>query len=64
VYVLDQFSIPRYYRLYNDVGFREMYNFSRVLDTYLDRNQTSDYSSMVKNFALEQQLPSSITSAA
>jgi hypothetical protein len=63
LYVLGQFSIPRYYRLYNDVSFRQMYNFSRVLDTYLDstRPSTTDYSSMLKNFAFEQ---SPITSAA
>lgn len=67
MYVLEQFSIPRYYRLYNDASFREIYNFSRVLDTYLDSNRsttTQDYSKMVKNFALDQQLPSEITSAA
>ena len=65
-YVLDQFSIPRYYRLYNDVSFRDMYQFSRILDTYLDSNRTStkDYSNMVKTFAVDQQLPSEITSAA
>ena len=63
---LEQFSIPRYYRLYTDVSFREMYDFSRILDTYLDpsRSTTTDYSSIVKNYALEQQFPSSITSAA
>jgi hypothetical protein len=67
MYVLEQFSIPRYYRLYNDVSFREMYNFSRILDTYLDSNRTTttnDYSTMVKNFALDQQLPTEVTSAA
>jgi hypothetical protein len=66
LHVLEQFSIPRYYRLYNDVSFREMYNFSRILDTYLDpsRSTTTDYSSIVKHYALQQQLPSSITSAA
>jgi hypothetical protein len=68
MYVLEQFSIPRYYRLYNDVSFREMYNFSRILDTYLDPNRTAtaakDYSTMVKNFALDQQLPTEVTSAA
>lgn len=65
-YVLEQFSIPRYYRLYNDASFREMYQFSRMLDTYLDSNETprKDYSTMVKNFAVDQQLPSEITSVA
>ena len=65
-YVLDQFSIPRYYRLYNDASFREMYQFSRMLDTYLDSDgkPTKDYSTMVKNFAVDQQLPSEITSVA
>ncbi len=69
MYVLEQFSIPRYYRLYDDVSFREMYNFSRILDTYLDSNRTTttttnDYSTMVKNFALDQQLPTEVTNAA
>ncbi len=67
MYVLEQFSIPRYYRLYNDVSFREMYNASRVLDIYLDSNRattTNDYSAMVKHFALDQQLSTEVTSAA
>jgi hypothetical protein len=66
LYVLEQFSIPRYYRLYNDASFREMFNFSRMLDTYLDPNRTTrkDYPSMVRNFALDQQLPTPISSAA
>ena len=67
MYALEQFEIPRYYRLYNDVAFREVYNFSRALDTYMDSNRsstTNEYSTMVKNFALEQQVPSEITSAA
>jgi len=68
IYVLEQFSIPRYYRLYNDASFREMYKFSRLLDTYLDTNRTTtttkDYSSMIKSFALDQQVPSTVTSAA
>jgi len=65
MYVLEQFSIPRYYRLYNDASFREMYNFSRVLDTYLDSSRsTKDYSLMAKSFALDQQLPLEVTSAA
>ncbi len=66
MYVLEQFSIPRYYRLYNDVSFREMYNFSRILDTYLDPNRTTtkDYATMVKSFALDQQLPTEVTSTA
>jgi hypothetical protein len=67
MYVLEQFSIRRYYRLYNDVSFREMCNFSRILDIYLDANRTTttkDYSTMVKNFALDQQLPPEVTSAA
>lgn len=65
-YVLEQFSIPRYYRLYNDASFREMYQFSRMLDTYLDTNESpmKDYSTMVKNFAVDQQLPSEIPSVA
>ena len=63
VYILKQFSIPRYYRLYNDVSFREMYNFSRILDTYLTPTTSDKYSSIVKNYALEQQLPP-ITSVA
>ncbi|CAF1166687.1 unnamed protein product [Rotaria sordida] len=63
---LKECDIPRYYRLYNDVSFREVYNFSRLLDTYLATNRisTKDYSSMIKKFALEQQLPSPITSVA
>ncbi len=65
MYVLEQFSIPRYYRLYNDASFREMYNFSRVLDTYLDSSRsTKDYSLMARNFALDRQLPLEVTSAA
>ncbi|CAF5181001.1 unnamed protein product, partial [Rotaria magnacalcarata] len=66
MYALQQFTIPRYYRLYNDVSFREMYNFSRMLDTYLDSNRTStkDYSSLVKKFAFEQELMSPVTSIA
>ncbi|CAF3459028.1 unnamed protein product [Rotaria socialis] len=66
MYALQQFSIPRYYRLYNDVSFREMYHFSRMLDTYLDSNRasTKDYSSLVKNFAFEQELLSPVTSIA
>ena len=63
VYVLKQFSIPRYYRLYNDVSFREIYNFSRLLETYLNRTNLDNYSSIVKHFAIEQQLPT-ITSVA
>lgn len=65
--VSEQFSIPRYYRLYNDAEFREVYNFSRVLDTYLDPNRpttTNDYSTMVKSFALDHQKSSEVTSAA
>ena len=46
-YVLEQFSIPRYYRLYNDVAFREIYEFSRLID------HSKDYSSLLKTFALE-----------
>jgi hypothetical protein len=63
VYILRQFSIPRYYRLYNDVSFREIYNFSRILETFLNRTTPQIYSSIVRNFALEQQLPT-ITSVA
>ncbi|CAF2527000.1 unnamed protein product [Rotaria sp. Silwood2] len=65
VYILEQFSIPRYYRLYNDVNFREIYNFSRILQSYVNHNRltSKDYSSIIKNFALEQQLPT-ITSVA
>ena len=63
---LEQLPIPRYYRLYNDVSFRELYHFSRLLDTYLDPNRTSGrhYSSVIRDFALDQQLPSTVTSAA
>ncbi|CAF4949494.1 unnamed protein product [Rotaria sp. Silwood1] len=66
IYDLKEFTIPRYYRLYNDVSFREIYNFSRLLDAYLQTNRiiTEDYSKMIKNFALKQQLPSPITSVA
>lgn len=58
VYVLDQFSIPRYYRLYNDASFREIYNASRVLDNCLTNKQDNveSYSSFVRSFALEQPL--------
>ncbi|CAF1152410.1 unnamed protein product [Rotaria sordida] len=65
VYILEQFSIPRYYRLYTDVTFREIYNFSHILQSYLNHNllTSKDYSSIIKNFALEQQLPT-ITSVA
>ncbi|CAF1537141.1 unnamed protein product [Rotaria sp. Silwood1] len=63
---LKECNIPRYYRLYNEVSFREVYNFSRLLDAYLNTNRisTKDYSSMIKKFALEQQLPPPITSVA
>lgn len=59
VYILDQFSIPRYYRLYNDVSFREVYQFSRLLESYLDPHHrpSEAYASMIKDFALEQRLP-------
>lgn len=63
VYILKQFSIPRYYRLYNDVSFREMYNFSRMLDTYLTPTTSDKYSSIVKQYALQRQSPP-ITSVA
>ncbi|CAF4697537.1 unnamed protein product [Rotaria sp. Silwood1] len=65
VYLLEQFSIPRYYRLYNDVTFREIYNFSRLLESYINNSglTSKDYSSIIKNFALKQQLPT-ITSIA
>ncbi|CAF2831824.1 unnamed protein product [Rotaria sp. Silwood2] len=64
IYDLKEFTIPRYYRLYNDVSFREIYNFSRLLDAYLETNRTitKDYSTMIKNFALDHLLPSAITS--
>ena len=63
VYILDQFSIPRYYRLYNDVSFREVYKFSCLLESYLDRHEkpSAAYSSLIKNFALDQQIPTEIT---
>ncbi|CAF0776245.1 unnamed protein product [Adineta steineri] len=66
LYSLKPFSIPRYYRLYNDAGFKEMYDFSRVHDTYSvpDRTNTDDYSSLLTNFVLEHQLPSPIRSVA
>jgi hypothetical protein len=57
IYILKQFSIPRYYRLYNDVSFREIYNFSRILNTYVNRTNSENYSSIIKNFALQQLLP-------
>ncbi len=65
IYILDQFSIPRYYRLYNDVSFREVYHFSRLLEPYLQRKRSNSraYSSIVRNFALNGQLPT-ITSVA
>lgn len=63
VYILKQFSIPRYYRLYNDVSFREIYNFSRILETYLHRTTAENYSSIVRQYAVQQQLPP-ITSVA
>jgi len=62
VYSLKKFSIPRYYRLYNDVSFREMYNFARIFDTYL--TPPRDYSSLITDYALQQQVLSPITSAA
>ena len=63
---LDSSSIPRYYRLYNDAEFREVYNISRVLDTYLDPTRpsttttttTNDYSTMAKTFAINHQITS------
>lgn len=64
---LTQSSIPRYYRLYNDAEFREVYNISRVLDTYLDPTRpsaTNDYSTLAKSFAIDHQIPTQITSAA
>ena len=66
MYFLEQYNIPRYYRLYDDVSFRDIYNFSRILNAYLDSNRTSTklYSSMIKNFALEHRLPLPITSTA
>lgn len=65
VYILKQFSIPRYYRLYNDVSFRQIYYFSCMLQSYSTHNRitSKDYSSIVKSFAVEQQLPT-ITSLA
>jgi hypothetical protein len=57
VYILKQFSIPRYYRLYNDVSFRQVYHFSRILETYLNRTTPQAYSAIVRNFAVNQQLP-------
>lgn len=63
VYILKQFSIPRYYRLYNDVSFREIYNFSRLLETYFHGAPSDKYSSIIKHFAIDQQLPT-ITSVA
>ncbi|CAF0758952.1 unnamed protein product [Adineta steineri] len=62
--MIDQFTIPRYYRLYNDVGFREVYDFSCVLDSYLNRTTSQDYSSMIQHFALDHQIPAPIISAA
>jgi len=63
VYVLQQFSIPRYYRLYNDVSFREVYYFSCLLDKYINRTTPSNYSNIVRNYAIQQQLPT-LSSAA
>ena len=59
VYVLDQFSIPRYYRLYNDVSFREIYNFSRLLQPNTQQTLPTfdDYSWDIRNCPVEQQLP-------
>lgn len=59
VYVLEQFAIPRYYRLYNDVSFRELFHFSRLLDHYIDPTATNiqNYSTLLKNFALDQPTP-------
>ncbi|CAF0767186.1 unnamed protein product [Adineta steineri] len=62
--MIDQFTIPRYYRLYNDVGFREVYDFSCVLNSYLNRTTSQDYSSMIQHFALDHQIPAPIISAA
>ena len=66
--MLEQFNIPRYYRLYHDVNFRQIYNFSRIVHSYLNSNQmnSKDYSTIVKNFALQQQqqqLPTIISAA-
>ncbi|CAF1129915.1 unnamed protein product [Adineta ricciae] len=61
---LDQWSIPRYYRLYNDVGFREVYDFSRTLNSYSARASPRDYASMVHHYAVDHQLPAAITSPA
>lgn len=57
LYVLEQFSIPRYYRLYNDVSFRELFQFSRLLDHYIDPTEKNiqNYSNLLKSFALDQQ---------
>lgn len=60
----DQWSIPRYYRLYNDVGFREVYDFSRTLNSYSARASPRDYASMVHHYAVDHQLPATITSPA
>jgi hypothetical protein len=62
--MIEQFDIPRYYRLYTDVGFREVYDFSRILDLYLNRISSRDYSSIIQNFALDHQLPRPITAVA
>lgn len=65
VYILDQFSIPRYYRLYNDASFREVYQFSRLLESYIDRHEkaTDTYTSLIKDFALAHRLPAVTTVA-
>jgi hypothetical protein len=64
MFMLEQSNIPRYYRLYSDAGFREVYDFSRMLDLYLNRINSRDYSSIIQNFALENQLPRPITAVA
>ncbi|CAF0755551.1 unnamed protein product [Didymodactylos carnosus] len=56
-YVLQQWSIPRYYRLYDDVGFRDMYRISLLMNPYLD--QADVYSNIAKNYLFEQVTASS-----
>lgn len=65
IYILEQFSIPRYYRLYTDVSFREMYRFARSLESYEKQHRitSQDYSSIIRNFALGQQLPTILSVA-
>ena len=64
VHSLPPMNVPRYYRLYNDASFREMYNISRALDDCMTPERTRDYASLLTNFVLDQPVPSAIIGAA